>query len=264
MKLRLAPFVIAALVLLLAAPAAALDEVTFTAAPDVPLTLVVVQPDAAPVTAEVPAEHLPAAALQERLVELFGEKLDSAIDPETNVLTITGAPHTVAAALRLVPELDRRVAQIHFEATLLQPTKKGARKKTVDEWLERAAWSRSLATEAADAGLIEILSAPSITTVAEHTASIRDGACVPTREPAEGPTDQACPEGSAYVGFELQLLPRLVGERLLVESAIDRWSDKGHEASSETVVLEPREALLFVLTGDDGLLYLFVTGTVLR
>ena len=252
------------LALLTSTPAGALDEVTFTAAPDVPFTVQVIEAGAGLASATLAPTTVSAGTLQGRLTELFGAELDYSLDLEAGVLTITGAPHTVQAASRLAPELDRRATQLHFEVTVLEVTRKGSKKKTVEDWLDRGSWSRTMAEEASEAGLIEIVSAPSVTTVVDQVASVRQGACRQMHEADRGEPDPRCPSGSRYAGFELQLLPRMVGDRLLVDITTVRHAWQERTVSSQRVVMEPREAAALALPGDDGTTWVFVTATIVR
>jgi hypothetical protein len=215
-------------------------------------------------TAQIAGDHASALAMQARLHELFGSTLDYAVDEQTNVLTIAGEPHTVEAAERLVPELDRRTTQIHFEATILKPTRKGSKKKTIEGWLELGSWSRDMAVEAKDTGLIEIISAPSITTVVDRAGSMRSGTCTPMEGAEGGLPDIHCAPGSRFEGFELQLLPQMIGDELLVQITSVRRTWEEREAVSEKVVILPREAAVLVLSGEDTDSYVFVTARIIK
>ncbi len=250
---------IALIAALTATPALAIDEVTFTAAPDVPMTLQVVETGAAVTTAQIEARKLPADALAGELLEILEASIDCTGDDEAKVVTCTGPAHAVEAAVRLAPELDRRTLQIEFEATVLKVTKKGAKKEVVEGWRELGSWSRAMAREASEGGLVEIVSAPRITTVVDRAASIRDGTCTPE----EGaPPSAFCGEGFVHVGFGLQLLPRAVGDRILVEVATIARTPAERRTVQEIVVMDAREVTALLVPGVDGPVWVFLSARI--
>ena len=245
---------------LLATPALAIDEVTFTAAPDVPMTLQVVEPGSEVATVRVAAEHLSAGALEARLRELFGPALDCSVDEGANAVVVTAAPHVVATVQRLVAEIDEPVGQVAFEATVLKVTKKGAKKEVVEGWKELGSWNRAMATQAQEEGLVEIVSAPSVTTVVDRTATIREGA----RLPREGaPASALSPEGFVHVGYDLTLLPRQVGDRLLVEVTAITRNPGERQVLHELLVMDAREATALRLPGEEPI-WLFLSARMIR
>lgn len=256
-----------ALALLTIAPAAAqgpvsLDEVTFTAAPDVPLTLQVVEQDAGLASATIEPSEVSPGTLESRLTELFGATLGYRADEEAGTLLVAGAPHAVEAAVLLVPELDRRARQVHFEVVLLRPTRKGSKRGTVQEWLDRGAWSMEMAAQASEAGLIEVVSSPSVTTVLDRSATVREGTCTPME--GEVTPDPRCPAGARYAGYELSLVPRQVGDLLVVETTFVRRDWQERDVSSELLMLDVREAVVLVLEDEDEPDYLFVTAKIVE
>jgi hypothetical protein len=221
--------------------------------------LVVIESTGEVESAQVRTKYLTSATMQTKLTEVFGAKLDYNNDSSANAVTIKGAPHVVAAAVQLAARLDIAVTQALVELVVLRPTRKG--KATLAHWLEDGAWSREAAVEAEADGLLEIISAPSITTVLGHAATMTDGSCTPTDE--DSAPDARCAEGSVFSGFELRILPHQVGDLLMLDlTTVVRGPDEQAVAEEVVVLTTGQDAVLVLADLPGGPLYVFLTVTL--
>jgi hypothetical protein len=221
--------------------------------------LVVIESTGELESAQIRANYLTSATMQTKLEEVFGPKLDYTHNSSPNTVTVQGAPHVVAAAVQLAARLDIAVTQALVEMVVLRPTRKG--KTTLTHWLEDGAWSREAAVEAEADGLIEIISAPSITTVLDHAATITDGSCTPTD--GDSAPDPRCAEGSVFSGFELRMVPHQVGDLLMLDlTTVVRGPDERAVTEEVVVLTAGQDAVLALHDLPDGPMYVFLTVTL--
>lgn len=226
---------------------------------DEPAALTVLEPDESIVHAEVALDHLSAREASEQLFERFGATLDVRTDAEANTVTVHGRSSAVEAAVALLGDRDRATAQVLVEVVAFTVERKG--RKTVQGWFLGSDWSSDALDAAVERGEVRVLSSPSVTTVEGKRASVREARCVPFGD--DVPADPYCPAGSLSEALQLDVLPTVLDQGLLLDVTTTLQAELRRSVQREVFLVAGEDRVAIHLPdAPQGDLYLLVSASL--